>query len=115
MRRRDFIRLVVGCGTGWPLSASPQQSRGWRLGFLHPGQSTLVGNRVVAFREGLGGAALREAANAEILGRLPNGQVHKLPGMGLELVEQNFQAICAVSPPAVIAATKASGSIPIVA
>jgi putative ABC transport system substrate-binding protein len=115
MRRRDFIRLVVGCGSAWPLSVSSQQSKGWRVGFLHPGQSTLVGNRVVAFREGLGGSALREAANAEIVVRLANEQFDKLPDMALDLVQQNVQAICAVSPPAVSAATKVTRSIPIVA
>jgi putative tryptophan/tyrosine transport system substrate-binding protein len=115
MRRRDFIRLVVGGGAAWPLSASSQPSKGWRVGFLHPGQSTLVGNRVIAFREGLGAASLREAANAEIAVRLANEQVEKLPEMALDLVQQNVQTICAVSPPAVIAATRATGTIPIVA
>jgi ABC-type uncharacterized transport system substrate-binding protein len=115
MRRRDFISLLVGSGAAWPLSAWSQQVKGWRVGFLHPGQSTLVGNRVVAFREGLADAGLREAADAEILVRLANEQIDKLPDMALALVRQNVQAICAVSPPAVIAVTKATRSIPIVA
>src|SRR4051795_2896165 len=115
MRRRDFIRLVVACGSAWPFSVSSQQPKGWRVGFLHPGQSTLVGNRVVAFREGLGGASLREAANAEIIVRLANEQFDKLPDMALDLVEQNVQAICAVSPAAVGAASKVTRSIPIIA
>ena len=68
MRRRDFIKLIVGSGSALPLSVTAQQPKGWRVGFLHPGQSTLVGNRIVAFREGLGGSGLREAANAEMIG-----------------------------------------------
>ena len=115
MRRRDFIKLVIGSGSALPLTVTAQQPKGWRVGFLHPGQSTLVGNRVVAFREGMGGAGLREAANAEIVVRLANEQIDKLPAMAVDLVRQNVQAICAVSPPAVRAAREITQSIPIVA
>src|SRR3954454_6250514 len=115
MRRRDCLKLLMGSGIVLPLSASAQQPKAWRVGFLHPGQSTLVGNRVVAFREGLGGSSLREAANADIVVRLANEQIDKLPAMAMELVQQNVQAICAVSPPAVRAAREVTQSIPILA
>jgi putative ABC transport system substrate-binding protein len=115
MRRRDFIKLVIGSGSALPLSINAQQPKGWRVGFLHPGQSALVGNRVVAFREGLGASGLREAADAEIVVRLANEQIDKLPTMALDLVQQRVQAICAVSPPAVRAAREVTQSIPIVA
>jgi putative ABC transport system substrate-binding protein len=115
MRRRDFIKLVIGSGSALPLSINAQQPKGWRVGFLHPGQSALVGNRVVAFREGLGASGLRKAADAEIVVRLANEQIDKLPTMALDLVQQRVQAICAVSPPAVRAAREVTQSIPIVA
>src|SRR5580704_5132548 len=115
MRRRDFIKLVIGCGSAWPLSVSAQQSKSWRIGFLHPGQSALVSNRIVAFREGLGTSSPKEAADAEIIVRLANEQIDRLPAMALDLVQQNVQAICAVSPPAVRAAREITQSIPIVA
>jgi putative ABC transport system substrate-binding protein len=69
----------------------------------------------VAFREGLAASGSREAANADIIVRLANEQVDKLPAMAMELVQQNVQAICAVSPPAVRAAREATKSTPIVA
>src|SRR5437016_524893 len=115
MRRREFIKLVVGSGSAWPLSVSAQQSKRWRIGFLHPGQSALVSNRIVAFREGLAASGPKEAADAELIVRLANEQIDKLPAMAMELVQQNVQAICAVSPPAVRAAREATKSIPIVA
>jgi putative ABC transport system substrate-binding protein len=115
VRRRDFIKLVIGSGSALPLSVNAQKPRGWRIGFLHPGQSALVSNRIVAFREGLGASGLREAADAEIVVRLANEQIEKLPILALDLVQQNVQAICAVSPPAVRAARDATQSIPIVA
>jgi putative tryptophan/tyrosine transport system substrate-binding protein len=115
MRRRDFIKLAIGSGSAWPLSVNSQQSKRWRIGFLHPGQSALVSNRIIAFREGLAASAPRETADPEIIVRLANEQIDKLPAMALELVQQNVQAICAVSPPAVRAALEISRSIPIVA
>ncbi|WMT76241.1 ABC transporter substrate-binding protein [Bradyrhizobium sp. Ash2021] len=115
MQRRDFVKLVVGCVSAWPLSVSAQQAKSWRIGFLHPGQSALVSNRIVAFREGLSGSAPKDAADAEIIVRLANEQFAKLPAMAMELVQQNVQAICAVSPPAVRAARQATKLIPIVA
>jgi ABC-type uncharacterized transport system substrate-binding protein len=111
MRRRDFIKLVIGSGSTLPLSVNAQQPKGWRVGFLHPGQSALVSNRVVAFREGLAASA----ADAEIIIRLANEQIEKLPAMALDLVRQGVQAFCAVSPPAVRAAQEITQSIPIVA
>jgi putative tryptophan/tyrosine transport system substrate-binding protein len=115
MRRRDFIKLVIGSGSAWPLSVSAQQSKSWRVGFLHPGQSALVSNRIVAFREGLSASTPKGAADAEIIVRLANEQFDRLPAMAMELVQQNVHAICAVSPPAVRAAREATKSIPIVA
>jgi putative ABC transport system substrate-binding protein len=115
MRRRDFIKLVIGSGSALPLSVDAQQPKNWRIGFLHPGQSALVGNRIVAFRAGLATSGPREAADAEIMVRLANEQIDRLPAMALDLVQRNVQAICAVSPPAVRAAREATQSIPIVA
>lgn len=115
MRRRDFVKLVVGSGSAWPLSVYAQQSKNWRVGFLHPGQSTIVSSRIVAFREGLAASAPKEGAEADIIVRLANEQIDRFPAMAMELVRLNVQAICAVSPPAVFAAKEATKSIPIVA
>ena len=106
---------MVGSASACPLAVRAQQPRTWRIGFLHPGQSALVSNRIVAFRDGLGAPSLRDAADAEIVVRLANEQIDKLPAMAIDLVGQNVQAICAVSPPAVRAAREATQSVPIVA
>lgn len=67
------------------------------------------------FERGLGDSGFREAANTEIAVRLANDQIDKLPAMAFDLVQQNVQAICAVSPPAVRAAREVTRSIPIAA
>jgi putative ABC transport system substrate-binding protein len=115
MLRREFMMLVGGAASALPLSATAQQVRKWRIGFLHPGQSATVTNRIAAFREGLGASGLAAAADAEIVARIANEQLDQLPAMAADLVGQDVQAICAVAPAAVSAARGATRSIPIVA
>ena len=114
MKRRDFIQIIAGAAAGWPFAVRAQQPK-WRIGFLHPGLSTTIANRIVAFREGLGPANLREAADAEIVVRVANENLSNLPAMAAELVAQGVQTICAVAPAAVRAAREATSSVPIVA
>jgi putative ABC transport system substrate-binding protein len=87
----------------------------WRICFLHQGLSTTVASRIAAFREGLGPANLREAADVEIVLRVANEYLGNLPAMAAELVGQGVQTICAVAPAAVHAAREATSSVPIVA
>ena len=114
MRRRDFIQIIAGTAAGWPFAVRAQQPK-WRIGFLHPGPSTNVANRIVAFREGLGPANLKEAADAEIVLRVATENLSNLPAMAAELVGQGVKAICAVGPVAVRATREATSSVPIVA
>src|SRR5258708_4058100 len=113
MRRREFIAALGGTAAMWPLSAVAQPARKWRVGFLHPGQSVTVNNRILAFREGLGASGPGE--DPEIVVRIANERLDQLPGMAADLVGQNVQAICAVATPAVRAAHDATSSIPIIA
>jgi putative ABC transport system substrate-binding protein len=113
MQRREFITLIGGLASALPFSAMAQPVRKWRIGFLHPGQSVTVNNRIGAFREGLGAPGPGEAP--EIVVRIANERLDQLPAMAVDLVGQNVQAICAVAPPAVRAARDATSSIPIIA
>jgi putative ABC transport system substrate-binding protein len=97
MLRREFMMLVGGAASALPLGAVAQQARKWRIGFLHPGQSATVTNRIAAFREGLGASGLAAAADAEIVARIANGQLDQLPAMAADLVAQNVPAICGCS------------------
>jgi putative ABC transport system substrate-binding protein len=115
MLRREFMMVVAGGIAVLPRRTFAQQARKWRIGFLHPGQSATVANRMAAFREGLTASGAGEAADAELVVRIANQQFDQLPAMATELVGQNVQAICAVAPSAVFAAREASRSIPIIA
>lgn len=112
MKRRAFIGLIGGAAAAWPLGSRAQKPRKWRVGFLHPGESSaLLLDRIDAFRDGLGAPG----GDLEIVVRFANEQPDELPPMAVELVNQNLEAICAVSPPAVLAARAATRSIPIIA
>jgi putative ABC transport system substrate-binding protein len=115
MLRREFLMVVGGAASALPLGAVAQQARKWRIGFLHPGQSATVTNRIAAFREGLGASGLAAAADAEIVARIANGQLDQLPAMAADLVAQNVPAICAVAPSAIRAAREVTRSVPIIA
>jgi putative tryptophan/tyrosine transport system substrate-binding protein len=113
MQRREFLMFVGGAASALPLRAVAQQARKWRIGFLHPGQSLLVTNRITAFREGLGRPSPGE--DAEIVARIANEKFDQLPAMAADLVGQGVQAICAVAPAAVRAALEVTRSVPIIA
>ena len=113
MKRREFIRALGGTAAMWPLGAVAQLARKWRIGFLHPGQSVTVNDRIAAFREGL--RAPGPGEDPELLVRIANDRLDELPAMAAGLVGQNVQAICAVAPSAVRAAREATSSIPIIA
>jgi putative ABC transport system substrate-binding protein len=113
MLRRNFIKIVCGSAASLPLITYAQQSQRWRVGFLHPGQSVTVNNRMMAFRDGLVASGPKE--DPEIVVRIGDERLDQLPAMAADLVSQKVHAICAVAPPAIQAARAATSSIPIIA
>jgi putative tryptophan/tyrosine transport system substrate-binding protein len=79
LRRRHFITLLGGAAA-WPLAARAQQPMTTRkVGVLHPGASTVVNMRVAAIREGLSGPDNQRDSSLEIIVRLADGDVSRLP------------------------------------
>ncbi|MGC1850639.1 MAG: ABC transporter substrate-binding protein, partial [Pseudolabrys sp.] len=53
MRRRDFIKIVAGSATVWPIAARAQQPALPVVAFLRTGSADTDARNVAAFRKGL--------------------------------------------------------------
>ena len=114
MKRREFITLLGGTAA-LPIAALAQQARNNRkLGVLHPGQAAAVNSRLTAIREGLNDAGQRDSG-VELVTRLADGDLSRLPALAENLVNTRVDAILAAAPPAVQAASGATKSIPVIA
>src|SRR5262245_36340874 len=116
IKRREFITFVGGAVAAWPLAARAQQPTTTRkVGLLHPGESTTVSARVAAIREGLNGPDNQRDSGINLVIRLADGDLPRLPALAKELVNNRVDAIVAVAPAAVQAAAGATTSIPVIA
>ena len=113
MKRREFIALLGGAASLWPLAARGQQAMpviGWlsaiseRASVAHQAQ----------FQRGLreNGYALGQSVSIDY--RWSDGQYDRLPAMAAELVRRPVDLILAQGPPAALAARTATTTVPIV-
>jgi putative ABC transport system substrate-binding protein len=111
MRRRDFIKGIVGSASVWPLAARAQQPASpQRLGYLSD-ESSSVG----AASFDLIASVLRESGrNVHFESRYADGKNDALPVLAEELVRLKPDVIVSVGTPATRAARKATDTIPIV-
>jgi putative ABC transport system substrate-binding protein len=112
MRRREFITLLGGAAAAWPLAVRAQQPRIWRIGLLASAPPTPA--MLSAFRDGLRERGYVEGQNLLIDVRWPQESFEQNPGVAVELVRSNIDVIVAWPSPAVIAARRATSTIPIV-
>jgi len=69
MRRREFIKGIVGSAATWPLVARAQQSVMPVVGILQPGSPEVYVHFMEAFRRGLGESGYVEGKNVLIQSR----------------------------------------------
>jgi putative ABC transport system substrate-binding protein len=113
MRRRDFIRGIVGSAGAWPLVARAQQPPMPVIGFLHPGFREGFADRVRGFREGLKEIGYVEGQNVAIEYRWAENQFDRLPALAAELVRRQV-AVIMTAGPATFAAKAATTTTPLV-
>jgi putative tryptophan/tyrosine transport system substrate-binding protein len=112
VKRRQFIALLGGAAA-WPLAARAQQPRKvWHIGLLAPSPPTP--SILNALRNGLSERGYIEGQNLFIEVRWPRGSFEQNPNTAAELVGGNVDVIVAWATPAVIAARRATSTIPIV-
>jgi putative ABC transport system substrate-binding protein len=113
MQRREFIAVLGGIAA-WPLSARAQQSTSVaRIGYLNTNDASAAASYVEAFRAGLRDLGYIEGKNFVIESRFAEGNVVRLPELAAELVRVNVDVII-TSGPGVVAAQRATSTIPIV-
>jgi ABC-type uncharacterized transport system substrate-binding protein len=113
--RREFIALLGGAATAWPVAARAQQPARPVIGYLHSGSPEPRAAMIAAFRQGLKEAGYVEGQNVDIEYRWADEQLTRLPMLAAELVAKKVAVIATGGgDPPVLAAQHASAAIPIV-
>jgi putative tryptophan/tyrosine transport system substrate-binding protein len=117
MRRRDFIKVIAGSATAWPLAARAQQPERMRRVGLLVGLSEddpEAQSRVKAFRLGLRDLDWVEGRNIRIDYRFSASDPMRAKEYATELVNLAPDVIVGNSTPVLAALRQATSSIPIV-
>jgi putative ABC transport system substrate-binding protein len=114
MRRREFILLVSGAAVAWPLVARAQQPITRPLvGVLSPLSRAAAARNIDALRAGLRELGYVEDRNIVLELRFAAGMPWRLPELAAELVALNPDVILAGSAGGILAAHKATRTIPL--
>jgi len=115
MRRREFIKGIVGSAATWPLVARAQQSVMPVVGILQPGSPEVYVHFMEAFRRGLAESGYVEGKNVLIQSRWPRTDSDQLTELATELLNHHVAVIATpFSLPASLAAKAATTTVPIV-
>jgi putative ABC transport system substrate-binding protein len=113
MRRREFI-AGAGWVAAWPLVARAQQAAMPVVGYVSSLTKAHSVRSDAEFRRGLSEMGYVEGQNANIRYHWIADRYDEVPAMVAELVQRQVNVIVAIGPPAVIAAKRATQTIPIV-
>jgi putative tryptophan/tyrosine transport system substrate-binding protein len=113
MKRRDFITLLGGAATAWPLVARSQEAMPV-IGFLHSASPDGQAVYVAAFREGLRQTGNVEGRDVTLEFSWANNRNDQLRALATDFVQRQVAVISALSNASVFAAKAVTSTIPIV-
>lgn len=108
-----IITLTLGLPAA-PLSSEAQQAAMPVVGWLNPQPLASTRKNFEGFRKGLSEAGFIEGKSVTIVLRPGDGRRESLPALADDLVRRGVAVIMAGSPPAALAAKRATSTIPIV-
>jgi putative ABC transport system substrate-binding protein len=113
LKRREFITLLAGLASAWPLSVRAQSAKKARIGVLTltDADAKSLGR---GLREGMRQLGYSEGQNFAFEFRSADGNTDQLPEMAAELVGLPVDVIVATFTPCALAAKQATTTIPIV-
>ena len=115
MNKREFITLLGGAVTAWPLAARAQQSGKLpTIGFLGQSTRSAASEWVAAFVQRLRELGWIEARNITIEYRWAEGREERFAEIAAEFVRLKVDVIIASGTPAVMASRQTTSVIPIV-
>src|SRR5262249_27922459 len=115
MKRREFIALIGGAATAYPVRVWAQNSsRRAVIGVLSPISAAAAARNIEALRAGLRELGYIEDRNITLELRFAEGAIERLPDLAAELLALQPDVIVAGSPPAALAVQKQTRVIPIV-
>jgi ABC-type uncharacterized transport system substrate-binding protein len=114
MRRRDFIKVIVGAVTAWPVAARAEQSAVPVIGYLGGSSPAYRGHLLTALWRGLRESGYVEGENVAIEYRWAQDQYDRLPDLAADLIRRHAVVIVATDTPSAIAAKAATTTLPIV-
>jgi|SRR6516165_2438202 putative ABC transport system substrate-binding protein len=93
MKRREFIALIGGVATAWPVATHAQQTARPLVGYLHGGSRDSFAAYFKAFRDGLSETGFIDGHNVKIEDHWAEGNYDRMPEIAADLVRRQAAVI----------------------